>query len=325
VLRVLQAGGDLQRAGRPGLIYHGCVSIRILVARHSAFYSPLIAAIGGGFLERHGLAATYGVLAAGQSSSGAIREGRADVIQSAVSSSWLQMEKGAADLPVHFAQINQRDGFFLTARPGGGAFEYRALEGRTLLADHAPQPMAMLRYALDRQGVDWNRVRVADAGTPAGIDAAFRAGRGEYAHQQGPAPQQLEHEGRGTVVASIGEAMPPVAFSSLTASRDFLATGPARDFLRAYREARQWVQTAAAAEVAGAVGTFFPETDPAALRAAIERYQRFGCWAGGLEITRKLYEQALEVFLADGSITRRHRYEDVVAPAPLEQNRSARR
>ena len=35
-----------------------------------------------------------------------------------------------------------------------------------------------------------------DAGTPKD-DAAFRAGQGEYIHQQGPAPQQLEADQMG--------------------------------------------------------------------------------------------------------------------------------
>src|SRR5579872_3632394 len=37
-------------------------------------------------------------------------------MQSAVSSNWKPMEQGESALPVHFAQINQRDGFFLVAR-----------------------------------------------------------------------------------------------------------------------------------------------------------------------------------------------------------------
>ena len=45
------------------------------------------------------------------------------------------------------------------------------------------------------------------------MEAGFRAGRADYAHFQGPAPQQLEKDGAGYVVASVGEAIGPVAFS----------------------------------------------------------------------------------------------------------------
>ncbi|MCB1020566.1 MAG: hypothetical protein KDC27_11600, partial [Acidobacteria bacterium] len=85
--------------------------IKIVVSRHSAFYSPLIAAIAGGFLAQEGLEASYGELQPGQRSRHLLASGEADVMQSAVGSSWGPMEKGEGDLPVHFAQINTRDGF----------------------------------------------------------------------------------------------------------------------------------------------------------------------------------------------------------------------
>ncbi len=286
--------------------------VRILVSRHSAFYSPLISTLAGGFLAEEGLAGTYSVLPAGRHARHMIRDGEVDVVQAAVSSSWGPMEGGETNLPVHFAQINQRDGFFLTARRDLW-FDWKKLEGATLLADHGGQPLAMLKYAARCQGVDWRRIQVIDAGSPKEMDAAFRGGQGDYVHQQGPAPQQLEREGMGYVAAVVGEAMPPVAFSSLMASRAWLATGEARAFLRAYRKAREWVNQASAAEVATREAAYFPGVDADALGAAIVRYQMLGCWRGSLEITRELYEQALDVFLASGAIKQRHAYEQVVA------------
>jgi NitT/TauT family transport system substrate-binding protein len=149
------------------------------------------------------------------------------------------------------------------------------------------------------------------------MEAAYRAGEGDFVHLQGPAPQQLVAEGLGEVAACVGDAMPPVAFSSLTASRAFLETGPARAFLQAYAQAREWADQAPAAEVARAEASFFPGIREAALTESIARYQKLGCWDGGLEIPKPLYEQALTVFEYNGKITRRWPYEDVVVPPPL--------
>ena len=122
------------------------------------------------------------------------------------------------------------------------------------------------------------------------MDAAFRKGEGDYIHQQGPAPQQLEHDRAGHVVASVGQAIGPVAFSSLAATR--------------------------AADVAKAEASFFPEIDPAVLAATIAYYQKLGCWTPHVEITRPAFEVALDVFEHSKLITKRHRYEDVIAPPP---------
>src|SRR5262245_43512507 len=91
-------------------------TIRIMVSRHSAFYSPLPSTIVAGFLSKEGLESTYEVLTPGSDAQELIRNGEIDVAQSAVSSCWSRMEKNEGDLAVHFAQINQRDGFFLTGR-----------------------------------------------------------------------------------------------------------------------------------------------------------------------------------------------------------------
>lgn len=286
-----------------------------MVSRHSVFYSPLIATIAAGFLERHGLEAEYLILAKGQRSSALIAAGEVDIMQSAVSSNWLPIERGESPLPVHFAQINQRDGFFLVARGPAGAFQWSDLVGQTLLADHAPQPLVMLKYAARVNSVGWTQVDVINAGSPDEMVRAFRHGRGTYVQLQSPAAHQLEFDGVGHVVASVGASMPPVAFSSLCASREFTASETCRQFLEAYSEARTWVRTAPSEDVAQAEAGFFPGFSRDALAAGIRGYQKIGCWEGRVEIPRDLYEQALTVFETEGGISRRQPYEAVCVRA----------
>ena len=112
--------------------------------------------------------------------------------------------------------------------------------------------------------------------------------------------------------------MPEVAFSTLMATREFLATDRAAAFVRAYRRAREWVREAPPEEVAEKEASFFDDIDPEVLALTIARYQQVGCWSGDLTIPRDLYEQALNVFEHGGAITNRHPYEDVVVPPPAE-------
>src|SRR5207245_3145777 len=90
-----------------------------------------------------------------------------------------------------------------------------------------------------RRGLDYGAINAMDV--PSGqMDQAFRKGDGDYIHQQGPAPQQLEHDRVGHVVASVGEAIGPCAFSSLAATRQWLETDMARRFMSASREGGDW-------------------------------------------------------------------------------------
>src|SRR5688572_15659396 len=162
--------------------------VRIMVYRHSVFYSPLIASIAAGFLGDEGLEAEYFQKPRARDLYEMFRQGEVDIMQAAVSTSWDPLSKGMRSIPVHFAQINQRDGFFISGRPDRASFEWKDLEGARLVADHAQQPFAMLKYGLHRAGVDVNRVEMIDAGGPDAMETAFRDGKGDFVHLQGGVP-----------------------------------------------------------------------------------------------------------------------------------------
>ena len=292
--------------------------IRIMFSRFSAFYSPLIATEAGGFLETEGLSAEFSIAGPGRVPRAGLADGSLDLIQSAPSASWGPLERGERSDIVHFAQINQRDGFFIAGRRADPDFGWDKLAGARVLADHGGQPLAMLKYALHKQGVDYARLQSIDAGGPDAMTLAFRQGEADYVHLQGPAPQQLEQDGVGHVLASVGAAIGPVAFSSLCATRRWLATDAASAFARAFAKSRSWVATGQADAIARAEAPFFPDLDEAVLARTIEAYQRLGPWQGGLEIPHAAYEVALDVFLHSGLITRRHPYDAVVVPPPVE-------
>jgi NitT/TauT family transport system substrate-binding protein len=289
--------------------------ISIQFTRFSAFYSPLIATMAAGFLKEEGFEPRHSVAPAGTSSIDALVKGTVHVGQSAPSQAFGPLEQGQAPPVVHFAQINEKDGFFLTARAPDPAFSWNRLVGKRVLVDHGGQPLAMFKYACHKQGLDYAAIQAIDV--PSGqMDRAFRSGQGDYIHQQGPAPQQLEHDRVGHVVASVGEAIGPCAFSSLAATRAWLATDMAKRFTRAYRKARAWLLATPAAEVAEAEAPFFPDIHPAVLTSTIASYQKLGCWTPHVEIPRPAFEVTLDVFQHAGLITKRHRYEDAVVPPP---------
>jgi len=289
--------------------------ISIQFTRFSAFYTPLIATIAGGFLKEEGLQPKHSVAPPGTSAVEGLVNGTVHVCQSAPSQGFGPLEKGQPPPAVHFAQINEKDGFFLTARAPDPAFTWDRLRGKRVLVDHGGQPLAMFKYACHRQGLPYLAITAVDVPS-ARMDQAFRGGDGDYIHQQGPAPQQLEHDGVGHVVASVGEAIGPCAFSSLAATREWLRTDAAKRFMRAYRKARAWVVDTPAARIAEAEASFFPEIERSVLTSTIAHYQKLGCWTPHVEITRAAFEVALDVFQHSQLITKRHRYEDVVAPPP---------
>jgi NitT/TauT family transport system substrate-binding protein len=290
--------------------------IRIEFTRFSAFYSPLIATIAGGFLKDEGLAPKHSVSPPGKSAIAGLVDGSVHVAQSAPSQGFGPLEQGKKPPAMHFAQINEKDGFFLTGRGPDAKFSWDKLKGKKVIVDHGGQPMAMFKYACFKQGLDVKAISAIDVGSTDKMIAAFRKGDGDYIHLQGPAPQQLEHDGVGHIVASLGDAIGPCAFSSLAATREWLGTDTAKSFMRAYRKARAWLIATPAAEVAKTEAPFFKDIDLPVLTKTITAYQKLGNWTPHVEITRPAFEATLDIFQHAGLITRRHAYADVVAPPP---------
>jgi hypothetical protein len=109
--------------------------------------------------------------------------------------------------------------------------------------------------------------------------------------------------------------MPPNAFSTLCASREFIVGETCRIFAKAFSEAKGWVRNTSAEEIAATEAPYFPGVDKSALASAIAQYKSIGVWNGGIEIPRDLYEQSLNVFESTGGIKQRHPYDAVCFPA----------
>ncbi len=290
--------------------------INIQFSRFSAFYTPLIATISGGFLAAEGLDGRHSVATASKSAIASLLDGSVHVVQSAPSQGFAPRPDGQAPAVVHFAQINETDGFFVAGRVPDSAFTWSRLAGKKVLVDHAAQPKAMFQFGCHRMGLDYDNIEAIDAGGPDEMEAAFRAGTGDYVQLQGPAPQQLQHDGVGHVVASVGKTVGLCAFSSLAATPAWLETDMAAAFTRAYRKARAYTIETPAADIARAAESFFPNIAHSILTETIATYQAMDCWTSHLDITRAAFDASVEIFTHAGLVTAPPTYEDIVVPVP---------
>ena len=285
--------------------------LRLMPTRHSPFYTPFLALHAAGFLREEGIESTLRLPAEGESTAAVLHRGEVDVIQSAVSAAWTAIEKGVTDFPIHIAQINQCDGFVIVGREADPSFTWQKLHGKTLIADHGHQPLALLRWAAHHNGGDISRANLLNLGSPQAMEAAFRAGQGDYIHLQGGMPQQMEIEGAGHIVAYAGEGLTPLAFSSVAAPRAFAESDRLQPFLRAFTTAKAWARATPPLAVAQVLVPLFPALRLDGLTAAIAACQKLGCWSGDAAIPRADYHEAEKAFLWAGAIQRAHSYEEV--------------
>ena len=285
--------------------------IHIQFTLFSAFYSPLISTITGNFLTREGLDFEWSVAEPGVSALEALANGSAQVVQSTISQGFSSLEKGDAPVARHFALINNMDGFFITGRDQDANFNWASLERAEVLVHHGGQPMTMFRYACHKADIDISKIKIIDAGNAKEMDAAFRDGQGQYIHQQGPAPQQLEADGVGHIAAALGPIVGACAFSSLAAMPDWLQSDDGRAFCSAYASARQYLASTPAAEIASSQKPLFPGINEEVLTQCVHAYQEMGCWPADMEISDEGYNAMLDIFAFDQKITKRHAYDTI--------------
>jgi NitT/TauT family transport system substrate-binding protein len=272
--------------------------------------------MSGGFLKQEGLDPEWSVAPAGVSALAALNDGSAHVAQSALSQGFTTLNKGETPTTLHFAQINEMDGFFLTGRAADPDFTWKKLEGAEVVMFKGGQPLDMFKYACHKAGIDFAKIKAVGYGSASEIDRAFREGRGEYVQQQGPYPQQLQADGIGHIVAQVGKQIGPCGFSSIAATREWLETDMSKSFVRAYTKTRAYMNDTQAAEIARAQKPYFGDTEEAVLADCIDTYQRLGCWTPHVEITRAAYEKTLDIYEYNGLLKRRYAYDEVCAAPP---------
>ena len=285
--------------------------LKIMVSRHSAFYSPLIATISGNFLDQYGISASYHIADKGNTIE-EVGNGNMDIGQAAVSGSWSYLENIQKPPVTHFAQINSYDGFFILGRKELDFFSWDEITKGKFLFVHGGQPEAMLRYALSKKGIDLDRVDKIFSNGGDEMMKQWDDGIADFFHEQGAYPQQLEYENKGKILGSVGQVIGPVAFSSLICSWDWVRSDIYYKFIEAYAKAREWVNTAEPFEVAEIEKDYFPNISIESISKAIEFYQKLGTWDKDIKIEPELYEKALDVFEFSNLIKSRYDYDDVV-------------
>ena len=279
----------------------------------SPFYAPAVVAIHGGHFARAGFDVTQ-VTAAGTGTAEALLQGRADFAVSGIMRSLKLVDEGGPPI-VHFAAVNDRNGFFLVSREPRPRFAWGDLEGRTVLSfGGAPTPYLCMLSVLRREGVDPARVTfVRDLGVAEAV-AALKAGKGDFLECGPPVVDHVVGEGAGHLVASMGVATDPVPFSSFMAAPERLRD-EREDFVRlvrAFHEAQRWLAQASADDVAAVIAPAFVDIPLPLLARIVARYRAQGTWPDDPRLDRPGYDRLQEILLGGGFIKRRHPYEQLI-------------
>ena len=291
-------------------------TVRLCEVTHSIFYAPQYAAMELGYFEEEGIEIEL--------SNG----GGADKVMSAVLSDSMDIglagpeaciyvyNEGKEDYPQVFAQLTKRDGSMLVGRTEQPDFTWQSLKGSHILPGRkGGVPYMAFEYALKENGLDPAADLLLDTSVQFdNMTGAFLGGTADYVTVFEPAASSLQAEGKGYIVAAVGDAVGDLPYTAYFAKSSYMEENPEliQGFANAVAKGEAWVKTHSAKEVAKLVAPHFADTDLELLTSAVENYQKVGAYCETPVMSKESFDRLQTVMESAGELSQRAAFDAVV-------------
>ena len=290
--------------------------VRVNEVTHSVFYAPQYLAINLGLFEEHGLMVELTNSQGSDKVMTAVLSGQAEIGFAGPETTLYVYLQGKEDYPQVFAQLTKRDGSFLVGREDDSDFDWKKLKDKHVLPGRkGGMPYMALMYVIKQNGLNPDTDMNFD--NSISFDAmtgAFLGGVGDYVTIFEPTATAVEEEGRGFIVASVGEAAGEIPYTAYFASKSYIENHPdvIQSFVDAVYEGQLWLESHTAKEVAEVIAPSFPDSDRELLEAVVQRYKDIDAWNQTPVMTKDSFERMQDVISDAGELSQRVSFEDIV-------------
>ena len=290
--------------------------VRLNEVAHSIFYAPQYVAIELGYFEEEGIDLELTTGFGADKTMTAVLTDAADIGFMGSESTIYTYVEGADDYPVNFAQLTQRAGNFLVSRTPIDNFTWSDVMNTTVLGGRAGgMPQMIFEYILKKNGIDpktdLDIVQNIDFGLTAG---AFSSGKGDFTVEFEPGATNLELEGAGFVVASLGIDSGYVPYTAYSAKKSYITENPEiiQGFIRAIEKGMNYVATHTPMEIAKVIAPQFKDTDVATIALIVERYKTQDTWKTDSTFEKESFDLLVDILMDAGELDKKVPYEDLV-------------
>lgn len=224
--------------------------------------------------------------------------------------------EGKEDYTQVFAQMTKKDGSLLVARNKTDEFSWEDVKGKTIIPGRkGGVPFMTLQYVLRKNGINPETDVILDDSIKFDLMAgAFASGNAEYVTLFEPTASMTEKEGKGYIVASVGEAAGDIPYTAYFAKKSYIEKNEEiiQKFTEAIYEGQKWVKEHTAKEIAEVIQSFFPDTSVEILESAVQTYKDIEAWNETPELKEESFERLQEVMTQAGELTKKVPFEKIV-------------
>ena len=276
-------------------------TVRLAEVAHSIFYAPMYVAIEEGYFEEVGIDIELSLANGADKVSAAVLSGDADIGFAGSEATIYVYNGGEKDYLKTFARLTQKDGSFIVAREDIKDFTLDDLVGKTIIGGRAGgMPEMTLEWALSDAGIDPKKdVNIDTSVAFSAMSSAFIGGTGDFVALFEPNALQLEQEGYGYVVASLGELGGVVPYTAFFARDSYLNENEELidNFEKAIQKGIDFVYNSSDKEVAEAIVDQFPDTSIDDLTKIVERYRSIDAWPDNTEFTEEEFDHLQDIMI----------------------------
>ena len=292
------------------------VEVTLNEVAHSIFYAPMYAAIEEGYFEEEGIDLTLVCGFGADKTMTAVISGEADIGFMGSEASIYTYAEGATDHVVNFAQLTQRAGNFLVAREEMPDFTWEDIKGHLVLGGRkGGMPEMVFEYILKQNGIDPGTDLEINQNIDFGSTAAaFSEGQGDFTVEFEPGATTLESQGKGYVVASLGEDSGYVPYTAFSAKQSYIDENPdvIQGFTNALQKGMDYVRDHTPEEIAAVIEPQFPETDLETITTIVTRYYDQDTWKSNLIFEESSFDLLQDILESAGELEERVPYDDLV-------------
>lgn len=290
--------------------------LKLSEVTHSVFYAPLYVAINNGMFEKNDIEIDLTTGEGADKVMTSILSGSADIGFAGPEASIYVYNEGREDHAQVFAQMTKRDGSFLISRDKPQNFQWSDLKGANILPGRkGGVPYMTLEYVLKQNGLEPGVDLILDDSIKYDLMAgAFISGTGDYFTCFEPVASTLVREGKGYIVASVGEESGEIPYTAFFASKSYIKKNAdiIQRFVDSIYEGQKWVLDHSAKEIAEAVSPSFPDSDMELLETVIQNYMDIDAWNSNPVLTEDSFDRLQEVMQLAGELDKKVPYGDVV-------------
>lgn len=288
--------------------------ITVAEVAHSIFYTPMYVADSLGFFEEEGIDADIILTSGADAVAASVMSGDAEIGFCGSEQSIYIYNGGEKDYLVNFAGLTKRDGSFIIGRTDKD-FDIKDLKDSHIIAGReGGMPAMTLAYTLNENGIELDELNFDTSIAFASMSGAFIGGTGDYVALFEPTGLQLEKQGYGYVIASLGELGGEVPYTTFMTRKSYLENN--KDIIEGFNIAIQkgldYTFNHTDKELAEIITDYFPDTSLNDLTETIKRYREADSWYSTTYITEEGFNRVQDIMDNSNKLEKKAPYEKLV-------------